>query len=309
MIANKVNTSFSPLKSARSAARHGAGEALWGEPAQRQPIAVLVVMAFVLLLVAAPSALGGAGGSSNPLVLMRQVADSTWELTGLMKQSNKSLASIESNSSNLITVQGHMLDIAKATSGMEANTEKLNDRLGGVSDSVVDAGASLQRVDTKLNATASGMGQLKGDVSGSAASTRSVLGEFSKIDSAIGEMDASLRQAIGQMKASGPLVQEFAGNRTRVSIAGGSSSKYGVPNIDAGTPVMSVVLPMIHIMQEGGMLATRKDSHVASNPIVGTALKMQVPDGTNVVAIVKPYDGWYGLPNQQFFVGNRVHGF
>jgi hypothetical protein len=122
-------------------------------------------------------------------------------------------------------------------------------------------------------------------------------------------MDANLKQAIGKMAESGPLTKAFANNKTRVAITGGSSKKYGVPNLAPDSRVMSVVLPMIRVMQEGGPLPARKDRHEASNFIVGSALKMQVPDGTNVVAIVKPFDGWYGLPDQDTFVQTRVHGF
>ena len=153
------------------------------------------------------------------------------------------------------------------------------------------------------------MSQLKQSVGGSARSTKAIVTEFSKIDAAIGSMDTNLKGAIGKMAESGPLTKEFANNRTRVAIAGGDSKKYGVPNLAPNSRVMSVVLPMINVMQNGGALPARKDRHEASNPIVGTALKLQVPDGVNVVALVRPFDGFYGLPNQQFFVENRIHGF
>lgn len=285
------------------------GELLWGEPVRRQPIAPLVLMAFVLLLVAAPSALGGGGGTSNPMVLMRQVADSTWELTGLMQESNESLGRIDSNSRNLLELQKNMGGIAGATKGMETSTAQLNERLGGVADSVSQSGTTLASVDTKLGSTASGMGGLKADVSGAGRSTEAIVGEFGKINGAIGSMETNLHAAVEKMAQSAPLTKAFADNRTRVEIAGGSSDKYGVPNLAAQSRVMSVVLPMIQVMQRGGPLPARKDRHEASNPIVGTALKLQVPDGVNVVALVRPFDGFYGLPNEQFFVENRVYGF
>lgn len=291
------------------ATSHAPGELLWGEAPRRQPIAPLILMAVVLLLVAAPSALGSGGGSSNPITLMRQVADSTWELTGLMKESNESLDAIDSNSRNLLDIQTNMAGIAKATGGMQANTEQLNARLGAVGQDVAASGTKLASVDAKLNATASGMGQLKQDVGGSAKSTKAIVAEFAKIDSAIGSMDTNLKGAIRQMAASGPLTKAFAENKTRVAIAGGSSDKYGVPNLAPDSRVMSVVLPMIRVMQNGGALPARKDRHEASNPIVGTALRLQVPDGVNVVALVRPFDGFYGLPNEQTFVENKVYGF
>ena len=111
------------------------------------------------------------------------------------------------------------------------------------------------------------------------------------------------------MSNSGPLTKEFANNRTRMTIVGGDAKKFKVPNLAPNARVMSIVLPMIKSMQDGGALPARKDSQSASNFIVGTALKRTVPDGTNVVANVVPYDGVYGLPGPQFFVDNRIHGF
>lgn len=285
------------------------GELLWGEAPKPQPIAPLVLMAALLLLVAAPTAMAGGGGSSNPLTIMRQVADSIYELTGLVAQSNTSLGAIDENSSNLVEIQSNMTTIAAAASGMETKTTQLNDTLRRVGTDVKASRTKLEQVDTKLGVTASSMAELKQHVTGSAASTKAIVREFSMIDRAIGSMDTKLKQAIGAMAKSEPLTKEFATNRTRVAITGGSSKKYGVPNLAAQSRVMTVVLPMISTMQQGGMLPARKDRHEASNPIVGTALKLQVPDNTNVVAIVKPFDGFYGLPDSNFFVQYRVHGF
>ncbi|MCB0877641.1 MAG: hypothetical protein KDC46_01485 [Thermoleophilia bacterium] len=288
---------------------HAPGELLWGEQPQRQPIAPLVLMAVVLLLVAAPSALASGGGTANPIRLLRDIADSTWQLTGLMKTSNETLAAIDENSSNLVAMQESMQQIATSTAGMESKTKQLNTKLAMVGTDVKASGATLQSVDSKLNQTAAGMTELKTAVSGSAASTKAIVGEFNKIDAAIGSMDRNLKTAITKMAESGPLTKAFAENRTRVAITGGDSSKYGVPNLAPDSRVMSVVLPMIRVMQNGGALPARKDRHEASNPIVGTALKLQVPDGVNVVAIVKPFDGYYGLPDENFFVQNRIYGF
>lgn len=293
-------------------ATHAPGELLWGEAPRRQPIAPLVLMAVLLLLVAVPSAMGGGGeGSRNPMVLMRQIADTTYELTGLMEQSNSSLAAIDENSSSLADLQGNMAGIAAATGGMESKTRKLNEKLGGVGAAVTGSRTRLASVDDKLDQTASGMGSLRTAIAGSAGSTKAIVQEFGQIDTAIGSMSTNLKTAITKMATSAPLTKAFANNRTRVEIAGGSTKKYAVRNYARDIRVMSVVLPMIKVMQEGGELSARKDRHEASNFIVGTALKMQVPDGTNVVAIVKPFDGIspYGLPNRDFFVNNRIHGF
>lgn len=285
------------------------GELLWGEAPRRQPIAPLVLMAVVLLLVAAPSALGGGGGSANPITLMRQVADSTYTLTGLVAQSNESLAAIDSNSSNLAALQEDMAGIAAATAGMEAKTGKLDETLGSVGSDVVSSKQKLATIDEKLATTVGGMGTLRTNVSGSASSTKAIVREFRQIETAIGSMESNLERAIRHMAKSGPLTKEFANNRTRLAVAGGDTKKYGVPNLAPDNRVMGVVLPMIRVMQQGGPLPARKDRHEASNFIVGAALKRQVPDGVNVVAIVKPFDGLYGLPGEQFFVNHRIHGF
>jgi hypothetical protein len=287
------------------------GELLWGEAPRRQPIAPLIVMAVILLLVASPVAMAGNGSTSNPIKLMRQVADSTYELTGLMGDSNGSLAKIDENSSKLIDLQQNMGGIAQETGGMEAKTKQLNLKLGEVGTAIGGSKDKLQSVNGKLVETAGGMGKLRTNVAGSATSTKAIVSEFGLIDTAIGSMNTSLNSAITQMGASGPLTAAFANNKTRIAIAGGDTKKFGVPNLAAGVRVMSVVLPMINVMQHGGPLAARKDSHHASNPIVGTALKIQVPDGVNVVAMVKPFNPatGYGLPDENFFVHNRIDGF
>lgn len=291
------------------ATTHAPGELLWGEAPRRQPIAPLILMAVLVLLVAAPTALGGGGGTANPIHLMRKVADSTYELTGLMAESNSSLRAIDENSKGLATLQQNMVGIAEATSGMEAKTKELNTTLAAVGEHMADSRSTLTSVDGKLGATAGSMTSLRENVAGSAASTKQIVVEFGKIETAIGSMSTNLDGAITQMAASGPLTAAFANNKTRVAVAGGDTKKYGVPNLAPDNRVMSVVLPMIAVMQQGGPLPARKDRHEASNPIVGTALRFQVPDGVNVVAMVKPFDGFYGLPDSNFFVENRIYGF
>lgn len=285
------------------------GQPLWGEEPRRQPIAPLILMAVLVLLVAAPAALGGNGGSANPVHLMKGIAHSTWQLTGLIQQSNESLGAIDENTKRLQVVNENMTGIAAATSGMEAKTAKLGETLGGVGTSVSGSRTRLTSVDAKLRTTARGMTALRTNVAGSLASTKAVEKDFATIDGAITRMDASLKVAIGEMAKSGPLTRAFATNETRVAIAGGNGNRYEVPNLAPNNRVMGIVLPMIATMQKGGPLPARKDRHVATNPIVGTALRFQVPDGTNVVALVRPYDGFYGLPDENFFVQHRIHGF
>ncbi|MEO6867525.1 MAG: hypothetical protein ABI200_05845, partial [Gaiellales bacterium] len=207
------------------------GQPLWGEQPTRQPIAPLVLMAIVLLLVAAPSALGGNGGTANPLTLLRDVANSTYELALLMGSSNDSLAKIDDNSRNLFAIQENMATIGSATAGMEQQTLKLNDQLGGVGASMRNARTSLDTVNTKLGVTGDGMGALRSNLGGSAKSTKTIVREFRQIETAIGTMDSKLKVAITKMAESAPLTAEFASNTTRKEVAGGSSKKYGVPNL------------------------------------------------------------------------------
>lgn len=286
----------------------GPGQALWGEAPRRQPIAPLVLMAVLLLLVAAPTALAGDGGSGNPLTLLRQIASSTYELTGLVQRSNESLAKIDTNSKALVRIEQNMTGISAATDGMAQKTTKLNDDLGGVQADVGAAKTTLHSVSGKLGTTGTGMSQIATGVDGSLASTKQIVGEFRTISGAITVMQQNLVNIIARMGRSLPLTKDFANNETRKAIAGGDGKKFGVPNFAADNRVMSIMLPMIKTLQAGGPIAARKDTHRASNPIVDTALKLQVPDGTNVEVNVRPYDGFYGLPPASFFIERQVHG-
>jgi hypothetical protein len=286
-----------------------AGQPLWGAPARKQPVLPMIVLAFVLLLVAAPAAMSGGGQSSNPIALMHDIADSTYTITGLMTDSNKLLNDIDQNARPLAELQVNMGAIAAGAAGMNDKTTQLNESLGSVGTSVKQSRAALEQVDGKLSKTASTMGQLNASVNGSLGSTKAVVGEFKTIDGSIHAMDGNLKQVIVLMSVSTPQTEAFANNKTRLAIAGGDSQKFGVPNIAPGSRVMSVVLPMIYIMQHGGPMPARKDSAEASNPLVGFILKTQVPDGTNVAAMVQPYDGYYGMPGSAYFVSTPVAGF
>ncbi|MCW2955844.1 MAG: hypothetical protein JWO69_713 [Thermoleophilia bacterium] len=284
------------------------GQPLWGEAPRSQPIAPLILMVVLLLLVAAPSALAGGGGSANPITLMKQLAHSTYEITGLMKQTNGQLETIDRNSAHLEQLQVNMAAIAISTSSMANKVKTLNTDLAGVGGAVSESRRSLERVQVKLATTSTGMEAVAGGLGGSLKGTRGVTREFGTIHEAIGGMKANLGGAISAMGTSAPLTRTFASNITRRAAPGGSS-KLGVPNVAAGNPVMSVVLPMIGAMQQGGALGGRKDSHTASNAIIGTALNGQFANGVNVGATVQPYDNFYGLPGPQFFVQNRIYGF
>ena len=284
------------------------GQLLWGEAPRRQPIAPLVLMAVVLLLVAAPTALGGAGGSSNPITLLRQIADTTYELTGLVSRSNESLARIDGHSGDLVKIEQNMAGISKAANGMSQKTTQLNGSLQRVGGDVAASKATLHTVSGRLTETGTGMTSIATGVDGSLASTKGVVREFATIDGSITAMQKNLTAVIARIGQSAPLTKSFANNQTRVSIVGGDAKKYGVPNFAPDNRVMSIMLPMIKTLQEGGPLPARKVSHTASNPIVNAALKIQVPDGTNVVVNVRPFDGFYGLPPSSYFVENQVHG-
>jgi hypothetical protein len=144
---------------------------------------------------------------------------------------------------------------------------------------------------------------------GALRSTKSIVGSFDELEGSIGAMDSDLEEVIGLMAESTPQTRAFAQNTTRISIAGGDGTRYGVPNMVPGNRVMTVMLGMINTMQKGGPTPARKDRAEASNPIIGTLLGRQVPDGTNVAAIIQPYDGTYGLPDARYFVSTPVNGF
>ncbi|MCW2961261.1 MAG: hypothetical protein JWM25_1636 [Thermoleophilia bacterium] len=285
------------------------GELLWGDAPRKQPIAPLILMAVVLLLVAAPTALGSGGGTANPIKLMQQLASTTFEITGLMKQSNGSLAKIDTNSAHLIDLQSNMGAIATATGDMATKTQQLNTKLGTVGTAVGASRDSLVNVEAELVTTKTGMAAVGTGLNGSLKSTQAMVREFGLIEGALKRVDTSLGGSITQMSTTGPLTREFASNSTRTSIPGGDAKKFGVPNLATDNRVMAVVLPMIVTMQRGGVLMARKESHTSTSPLINTAMKGQFPDGVNVAGTVRPYDNFYGLPAPDFFVQNRIYGF
>lgn len=285
------------------------GEVLWQQPVRKQPIIPLIALALITLLVAAPSALSGEGGSSNPIVLMHSIADTTHTIATLLDDSNALLSEVDANTRPLKLLSANMASIGASAEGMQAKTDSLSSKLSGVGQSVSTSKSKLGTVDTKLTATATGIGSIKTSVDGSLGATKTVVGHFGHIEKGITAMDANLKTVIARMGVSTPLTKKFANNKTRIAIAGGNPEKFGLPNIVPGNRVMSVVLPMITTMQNGGTLVARKDSAVASNILVRTLLNRQVPDGTNVGAIVRPYDGFYGLPKSDYFIYRQVHGF
>lgn len=286
-----------------------AGSPLWGGGSQKQPVIQLVALALITLLVCAPAALSSDGGSRNPLVLMKGIASSTYELTGLVKGTNTTLVKIRSNTKPLDELAGTMDGIATSAKGMEEKSARLSTELKTVGGAVGSARGALEGVDGKLGKTSTSMSSLKSNVEGSLSSTQEVVGEFEKIEKSIGAMSANLNATIALMSKSTPLTKAFAENKTRIAVSGGDGKKFGVPNVAPDNRVMSVVLPMIATMQKGGPIAARKDGAKASNPLVGTLLKAQVPDGTNVYAHIQPYDGFYGLPPSEYFVEKQVGGF
>lgn len=291
-------------------ARPASGEPLWGDPPRRQPIALIIMIGLVTLLIAAPVAFSGNGQTStNPLVLMRSVADSTYQIATLLDDSNETLAEIDANVKPLTELNGTMGKIATSAKGMDTKTGELDQALADVGGAVGGSKSKLGAVDRKLKGLGSGMGDLETAVNGSLKSTRSIVSDFRTIKRSMGGMDAALVQVISRMNTAAPATRAFAENRTVKAVAGGDGTKYGAVNIERGNRVMSVVLPMITTMQTGGPVVATKNSAKASNILVGSLLNRQVPDGTNVIAQVLPYDGFYGMPAPQYFVDHRVGGF
>ena len=287
-----------------------AGEPLWGGPPRKQPIVPLIALAFITLLVAAPTAFSAGGSSSsNPIELMHSIAKSTYEMTGTLDKTNKLLGNIDGNTQPLGELNGKMTKISAATKSMNDKTQKLNVQLAEVGGSVSNSGDGLLVVDGELTKTSAALGGLKGAVDGSLASTQQIVGDFSSINRNIGAMDGNLASVIRLMDVSAPATKAFATNKTVLSVAGGDGTRFNAPNIVAGSRVMSVVLPMINTMQNGGPMVARKDSHTASNPLINFALKNAVPNGANVISLIRKYDGQYGMPGPDYFVNNRVGGF
>jgi hypothetical protein len=285
------------------------GQPLWGPAPRKQPVVPLIALALVTLLFCAPAAVSGKSESSNPLTLMRQTANSTVTLVGLVDKSNETLSKLDQNTRPLREMDDNMNQIAAASDGMNKKTQQLEGKLGTVGGAVKQSRAKLEGVDKKLAGTAASMGELKVTVGQSRDATNAIVGEFDSIDNSIDSMDTSLRGLIKLMGTSAPLTKDFAQNRTVRSVAGGDGHRYGVANVVKDTPVISVVLPMINTLQNGGSIAARKDRAVASNPFIGFMLGRQVPDGTNVGATVLPYDGQHGMPKPNYFVNTPVNGF
>jgi len=307
-----TSISISPNRNGRQllpSARSGAGEVLWGEAPRKQPIVPLIALALITLLVAAPAAMSGQGQSSDPMVLMHQTAASLYDVTGEMAHANVYLNQIDLNTRSLRMLSTNMGLIQGSAGGLAEKTSRLNISLAGVGSSVHDSGTALSSVDKKLVGTAGTMGPLKTSVGSSLTSTQKIVTEFNSIDGSIGKMSTGLNTVVGLMSASIPQTTQFATNPTRLSMAGGDGHKFGVPNLVPGNKVMSAVLPMIMTMQNGGMMAARKDSATTSNPLVGALLKQALPDGVNTALGIKPYDGFYGLPGPDWFVNHQVNGF
>ena len=226
-----------------------------------------------------------------------------------LRSVHSTLARIETNVTPLSELNSNMTSIAASAQGMAEKTKALNTSIGNVGASVAESNRRLTSVDGKLTQTATSLGALAGSIDGSLRSTRTVVRQFALINTAIGGMDTGLQKTITLMSASTPLTRAFATNTTRIAIAGGNGHKYGVPNVVPNSRVMGVVLPMITTMQVGGPLAARKNSADSSNFLVRTLLNRQVPDGTNVNAIIQPFDGFYGLPRPDAFVSTPVNGF
>jgi hypothetical protein len=285
------------------------GQVLWGEAPRRQPIVPLIALAILTVLVAAPAAMSSTGQSSNPMTLLHQSAGYLYQITTEMDQANTQLSEINDNAVPLRVLNANMMGIAVEAKGISDKTDQLNTSLTDVGTSVAGSDSALGNVSTKLADTSKTIGSLKSALGGSLGSTKGIIADFTTINTSIGTMNKGLGTTIGLMAQSTPLTKAFATNKTRLTITGGDPTKFGVPNVLPGTSVMSVVLPMLNQLQKGGMLAARKDSATASNPLVGSILNKQIPDGANLVVTARPFDGFYGVPPSSYFVDHMVNGF
>lgn len=288
----------------------GAGATLWDTAPKRQSTWPIVVLAIVTLLIAAPTALSSSGASSsNPLTIIEEIATSSYRMTGMIDESNATLAEIDGHVTNLAELTETMAGLGATTGQLTTGTGALQDELGTVAATTGQATSGLESVASSLGSLQSGVNAMEADVGASLGNTRLLSEDFNAIANEITAMRKGLRSTVKTIGVAAPLTKQFAENRTVVDIAGGDTEKFGAPNILADNRVMSVVLPLINVMQNGGTVVARKDSAKGSNILIDQILKRQVPDGTNIGAEIKPYDGKLGLPPSQWFVENKVGGY
>ncbi len=256
-------------------------------------------------------ATGAAGGDlfANPAALLRSIALKSATLSTLLGQSNTTLDRIHGSLAPLRQLNGRMGALVDETAESQRRTQRIAAGLHrldrGVAAQQRQLGtitAQLEALDGQLGGTASATGQ-------SLSLTNGMASDFGGVESSLGDIAVAFDRLLAAMNLSVPRVTYFAHNRLLRGDPGGLAARYKAPNVAAGTRVMSVMLPMIGALQNGGLLIARKDGATATSQFILDLLNKQVPDGTNVRSTIHRFDGRYGLPAPGWFVTHRVGGF
>ena len=268
-------------------------------------LAVLLATAFV----AVATGLGGGDLTANPGALLRSIAAKSATLSDLLGRSNSTLTRIQRSLGPVEQLNGRMARLVDETGESGRRTRRiavglhrLDGGVGRQSTQLASIAAQLRTLDGQLGLAASETGR-------SLELTNGMSSSFAGMETSLGDIGLSFDALLRSMNLSVPQVSYFARNRVRGSLPGGASRRYKAPNVAAGTRVMSVMLPMIGALQNGGLLIARKDAATATSDFILELLNKQVPDGTNVRSTIHPFDGRYGLPSAGWFVSHPVGGF
>jgi hypothetical protein len=271
---------------------------------------IRVAAAIALAVLAGPGlALAGSDEPVSAMALLESIAGHSYALSGLLEQTNTQMGHLQDDLGELGALDTQMATLVDQTSALRASTDELRTRLTGVRTTIDRQGATLVTVADQVGVLGGRMGGLRASVAGQLAATNGMATNFGTISSRLAAVAGDFDGLIAQMGVSLPRVRVFADNALRSAYPGGDPTKYGEPNLAPGTPVMSIMLPMITQLQRGGALIGKKVTHTADVTLVDNLLSTSVPDGTNVLSTILPYDGTFGLPPSSWFLHRRVAGF
>jgi hypothetical protein len=268
--------------------------------------------ALLFLLLATLVVAGGwAGGdlTANPAQLLRSIALKSATLSGLLGQSNATLERIHDSLAPIEQLDARMGRLVDETAESRRRTRRIGAGLRRLERGVGRQRGRLGAIVVQLQALDGQLGQASSETGRSLSLTNGMASDFAGVEQALGDIAVSFDRLLASMNLSVPRVTYFARNPLRQGLPGGLSRRYKAPNVAAGTRVMSVMLPMIGSLQNGGTLIARKDSATASSPFILDLLNQQVPDGTNVRSTIHRFDGRTGLPGSAYFVAHAVAGF
>ncbi len=269
-----------------------------------------VLAAVALTLLAGPGvALAGSDEPISAMALLESIAGHSYALSGLLEQTNTQMGHLQADLDELQALDGQMAALVEQTGGLGTSTDHLATRLTTVKTTINAQGATLAAVADQVGTLGTRMTRLQTSVAGQLSATQAMATNFGTISSRLSAVERDFDGLIAQMGLSLPRVTLFADNALTRSYPGGDPTRYGEANLAPGTPVMSIMLPMITQLQAGGALIGAKVSHVADSPLVNDLLSASVPDGTNVLSTILPYDGTFGLPPASWFQHHRVAGF